>query len=475
MFLCIDQGGQTSRAIVYSRSGQVLAQAARAVETSRPGPLLVEHDPEAILRSVTEVINEVTGIHGVPPEQIRAAGLATQRSSLVCVDRLTGEPLTCVLSWQDRRGSDWLEKFAASGQQIKQRTGLPLSPHYGVSKIAWCLENVCKVRKSAAAGRLVAAPLASFLLHGLLRARPWVVDPANASRTLLMNTHTLDWDATLLDLFGIPASILPQITATRHSYGVLHQQQIPMQISNGDQSAAVFAWGEPVPGMAFVNMGTGAFIQAVTGDAPVQDDALLSSIVAARAGRHLYVLEGTVNGAASAVELAREELGLPQAAFSATAAGWLEKLDPQVCYLNGVGGLGSPDWVADFPSRFVGEGSDPERIVAVYESIIFLIMRNFERMGTRLAISRIVASGGLSRLDSLCQRLADLSGLAVDRPPDEEATAGGIGTLLGMTPARTSAVHFQPQPNPALAARYQRWTRLMTSSLAGNSEHPDLR
>jgi glycerol kinase len=475
MFLCIDQGGQTSRAMVFSRTGRLLAQAARSIATQRPQPLQVEHDPIQMLDSIREVVQEVTGPGGVPPADIRAAGLATQRSSLVCVDRITGEPLTPILSWQDRRAACWVARFSAAGDQVKARTGLPLTPHYGASKIAWCLENISQVRDRAAGGRLLAAPLASFLLHGLLQSRPWLVDPANASRTLLMNAATLRWDPMLLRLFGIPRAILPDIAPTCHDYGVLGNSAIPLRVSNGDQSAAVFARGEPVPGTAFVNIGTGAFIQTVSGATPVTDPALLSSIVAVRGNRCLYVLEGTVNGAGGAVELERQALGLTPEALRAQAPDWLHAVQPTLYYLNGIGGLGSPDWIADFPTRFVGDGSAAAKMVAVYESIVFLIQRNLARMGARLAMSRIVISGGLSRLDGLCQRIADLSELPVLRSRDEEATAIGIGVLLGMEPAHNDADMFKPLANPALQERHRKWSELMARSLAGRDGNERVR
>ncbi len=467
MFLCIDQGGQASRAIVYSPTGQPLAEATRPIATHRAAGFKVEHDAGAVLRSVTEAIAAVTGTDGVPPTEINAAGLATQRSSLVCVHRVTGEPLTPVISWQDRRAAGWLNQFTTAAGKVKRRTGLPLSPHYGASKIAWCLDNVPAVRQAADQSQLIAAPLASFLLHGLLSEAPWVVDPANASRTLLMSSRTLAWDPYLLELFRIPLGALPGIVATRYRFGHLGAQQIPLSVCNGDQAAAIFAWGEPALGTAFVNIGTGAFIQAVAGTTPVDDPALLSSIAFSGGERRVYVLEGTVNGAASAVQVVGAELGVAEQERLANAERWLAEADTGVLYLNGIGGLGSPDWVADFPSRFIGGGTPPARLVAVYESIVFLILRNLERMQSRLEITAIVVSGGLSALDGICQRLANLSGLQVERPADQEATALGIAYLLGSRRSRrASTTTFLPVPDPALHARYRRWSELLESALA---------
>jgi len=276
----------------------------------------------------------------------------------------------------------------------------------------------------------------------------------------------LRWDPRLLSLFGIPRTILPSIAPTCFDYGALVDGSIPLRVSNGDQSAAIFARGEPSPGTAFINIGTGAFIQATIGTAPIEDPELLSSIVAVRGDCCLYVLEGTVNGAGGAVEMERRALGLSPEALRAEAPDWLKSLQPQLSYLNGVGGLGSPDWIADFPTRFVGNGSAAERIVAVYESVVFLIQRNLERIRTRVVLVEIVVSGGLSRLDGLCQRMADLTELTVVRSRDEEATALGIGVLLGMAPEGDNAEVFSPLPNPVLRQRYREWSRLMAHSLA---------
>ena len=469
MFLSIDQGGHASRAILYDGRGDVVAQALRPVATSRGAGLMVEQDPGDMLASVLDAVAEVIRACRVPAADIDAAGLATQRSSLVCMDRATGETLTPVISWQDRRAADWLAAFTDSADLVKARTGLPLSPHYGVSKLAWCLDNIPKVRAASRQARLVAAPLATFLVHGLVKQRPWLVDPANASRTLLMNLRTLQWDPQLLKLFGVAAADLPRIAATRDAYGELRCAPVPLRVVNGDQAAAIFAWGEPTPGTAFINMGTGAFIQAVAGDQPVPDPALLTSIVRAADDQRLYVLEGTVNGAGSAVDQVRRQVGLSDGALRAAAADWLATLRPRLIYLNGIGGLGSPDWVPDFPSRFVGSGPPAERMVAVYESIVFLLLRNLERMRPQLPITRLVVSGGLAQLDGLCQRLADLSGNSVTRPENQEATALGTARLLGLRPRQPPAAEvFHPAANPDLKQRFQRWSAALERSLSNS-------
>jgi glycerol kinase len=459
MFLSIDQGGHASRAIVYDRGGDVVAEAMRPVATMRSAGLRVEQDPEEMLASVRDAVDEAIRCANVPAAEIDAAGLATQRSSLVCMDRTTDETLTPVISWQDRRAADWLAAFAESADLVKARTGLPLSPHYGVSKLAWCLQHVPRARDASRQARLIAAPLATFLVHGLVKERPWLVDPANASRTLLMNLRTLDWDPRLLTLFGVAAADLPRITDTRDTFGELRSAPVPLRVVNGDQAAAIFAWGDPTPGTAFINMGTGAFIQAIAGDQPIPDPALLTSIVQAVDDQRLYVLEGTVNGAGSAVDQVRRELGLSDGALRAAAADWLSGLQPRLMYLNGIGGLGSPDWVPDLPSRFVGSGPPAERMVAVYESIVFLLLRNLDRMRQLLPVSRLVVSGGLAQLDGLCQRLADLSGNPVTRPENQEATALGTARLLGLRPQQPPAAQvFRPAANPDLKQRYQRWS-----------------
>ncbi|MBI5783327.1 MAG: glycerol kinase, partial [Gammaproteobacteria bacterium] len=293
LYLCLDQGGHASRALVFDRRGVLQASALREVDVREPRPGWVEQDPEELVASLQAVIAKALVSLGARADQIGSAGIATQRSSMVCWDRHTGEALSPVISWQDRRAQQWLNQFSAHTLEVHQRTGLRLSPHYGVSKMRWCLDHLPAVAAAQREGRLAMGPLASFLLFRLLEEKPLLADPANAARTLLWNLHAMDWDPWLLELFGIPSQMLPHCVPTRHAFGTLrvNDRQIPLTIATGDQSAALCALGVPQPATAYINLGTGAFIQRASDQAPPAD-GLLAGMVYRDAKRVLCVLEG---------------------------------------------------------------------------------------------------------------------------------------------------------------------------------------
>jgi len=469
MWLCIDQGGHSTRAAVFDERGAVVAESSAAVATHRAPPVYVEHDVEQMLGSASRCIAEVAEQLGTDTTRLRGIAIATQRSTLAVAAR-DGEALTPLISWQDRRGGADLDHFAGAAAAIKRITGLRLSPHYGVGKLRWCLQNAPRVRERRDAGDIVAAPLASLLAHALCREQPWVIDPVNASRTLLMDLRTAAWSDELLRLFEIPAALLPAIRPNRSRFGTVAVggSAVPLTALVGDQSAAVFAGGMPETGAAFVNMGTGAFIQVATGCRPVEDDALLTSIVWQDDSELLYVLEGTVNGAASAIDAVGVERGIVCKPDAPALMRALAAIERAPLYLNGVSGLGSPDWVPDFPSRFVGEGDAFQCLAAVYESIAFLIQRNLERLTQRVPITRLRISGGLARHDWLAQRIADLSGLTVARPADTEATLAGLVYLAsgGAVIVPSPISEFLPRHDPVAARRYRDWSRALAAVLA---------
>lgn len=474
LYLCLDQGGHASRTLVFDRRGVVQAGALREVAVREPQPAWVEQDPEELVASLQTAIDAAVTSLGARAGQIVGAGIATQRSSIVCWDRQTGEALSPVISWQDRRAQEWLGQFTAQAPEVHRRTGLMLSPHYGASKMRWCLDRLPAVAAARRTGRLALGPLASFLLFRLLDEKPFVTDPANAARTLLWNLRALDWDPCLPELFGVPVEALPRCVPTRHDFGTLRTQgqRLPLTIATGDQSAALFALGAPSPDTVYVNLGTGAFLQRAFSQPP-EVAGLLSSVVYRDEGRSFYVLEGTVNGAGAALRWAEQEWGLEDVA--AQLPGWLAREGDIPLFLNGVAGLGAPFWAADFPSRLIGSGEPWQKTCAVVESIVFLLQTNLERLRELPpAPARIIATGGLARLDGLCQRLADLSGLPVHRPAEHEATARGTAYLLAglpeSWPEEKPGDAFTPQPHPALARRYQNWRMEMSAALRGGAD-----
>ncbi len=460
LVLALDQGGGSSRAIVFDAEGRAVARAQHEVSELRPSEDRVEQDPEELVRSLRRATKDALKFLGKRAGDLAAAGLATQRSSVVAWDRRTGAPLAPVLSWQDRRARDRIEALGEHALEVRERTGLRLSPHYGASKLAWLLANVPAVALAHREGRLAFGPLASFLAHRLLDEHPVVADPANASRTLLWNVATRAFDPRLCDLFGVPIGALPRSAPTRGEHGTLDvgARKVPLRVLTGDQSAALFAGGAPADDEVHVNFGTGAFVQRTFADSALDAPRLLKSVVFADAARTVFALEGTVNGAGSALRHAIDELGL-EGELPDLDELLARELDPPL-YLNGVSGLGAPYWIPDFASRFVGEGTIESMLVAVLESVVFLVAVIVEETSRHLGAPRCVrVGGGLAQLDGLCQRLADLTGLPVRRAEDPEATARGLAWLVHESPSfgETREQRFEPATAPALAARCARF------------------
>ncbi len=470
--LVIDQGGQSSRALVFDRSGRRRASASVPVPTRRPRSGWVEQDPLQIVASVHRCLDEVAAALGASAARVRAAGLATQRSSVVCWDRLTGEPLSPVLSWQDCRGQDQIRDLRSCDELVRQTTGLLLSAHYGASKIRWCLDHLPRVEEAGHRDRLAAGPLASFLLHRLCAERPLLVDPAIAARTLLWDPATADWSPRLLELFGVPRELLPASVPSRHDYGriALGEHAIPLIVSTGDQSAALFFEGTPAEDVAFVNLGTGAFVQRPTQLANRTPAGLLRSLVWHDGKSARYALEGSINGCGSALELEGSRLGLDESEVIARARSWLARSGEPPLFLNGVSGLGSPYWVADYPTGFLGTGEPWERMVAVMESVLFLVRINLAAMSDELGAPRRVSlAGGLAGIDGLCQRLANLIDADVERSPVREATALGLAFLvepsIDVVGTAGGTDRFRPRVDPGLQDRFARWREALESRL----------
>lgn len=480
LYLCLDQGGQASRAMVFDNHGQLVAQAREPLEANQPSDDRVEYPAEEMLASIRRAIEKVLDSLGERRRNISAAGLATQRSNIACWDKQTGEALMPILGWQDRRAHQWLQQLKPQTNFIHQRTGLFLNSHCGASKLRWCLDNIAEVKQAADEGRLAFGPMASFIISRLLDEPCLLTDPVNASRTQLLNIRNRDWDPELLKLFGLPAQALPKVVPNLSSFGnlTIKDISIPLRLLSGDQSTAIYAYGAVQPDTAYVNIGTGAFVSRPSGMARIFSSYLLTSLVLQKDNNDCdYVLEGTVNGAASALKWLAQEEGIDN--IFENLDQWLQESNQPPVFLNGVGGLGSPWWIADFKSCFHGQGSKQEKAIAVAESIIFLLNANLEKMHHLASPpEQIQITGGLAQIDGLCQRLADLSNLPVYRPREIEATARGIAFLLADCPEHWPetdiGIWFTPQPNAALEARYTEWNMRMQDELKTRNQQSRL-
>jgi len=382
LILALDQGTHATRARVLDRGGRIVAHGEKAIALTRPQPDWAEQDGDEIVASVHAAIAEALASLGPRACDIAVAGLSSQRASCICWDRHNGAPLSPVFSWQDRRMHGQIDALRVHADDVHRATGLFLSPHYGASKLRWALDHLPQVAQTLADGRLAYGPLASFLAFRLLRERPLLADPQCAARTQLWNLQTRDWDPDLLRLFDLPRAPLPASAPTCGRWGTLVSGgiEVPLTAVNGDQSAAVFAFGSPEEDAAYVNIGTSAFVQRALTRPPGHVPRQLTGIILADAGTTVYMVEGNVNGAGAGLEWLAAELGrddlierLPE---------WLARPPPDLLFLNGIAGLGGPFWQARFESRFVGNGAaEPwQKAVALVESIAFLLRANIEQM-----------------------------------------------------------------------------------------------
>jgi glycerol kinase len=470
LVLAIDQGTHASRALVVDVAGRVLARGVREIALAHPQPDRAEQDGEEIVASILDAVAQALRSLGARSAEVSCAGLASQRSNAGCWDRVTGRALSPIFSWQDRRAHAWIAALeAAHGEAVHRKTGLYLSPHYGASKLRWALDELPAVRAALAAGTLAWGPMASFLVFRLLKERPFLAEPQCAARTQLWNIHERDWDPELLALFGLPAGFLPRSVPTIHDWGTLETSglSVPLTAVNGDQSAAVFAFGWPEEDCAYVNIGTSAFVQRALTRSPGHVPRQLTGIILAERDLTVYMVEGNVNGAGTALAWLEETLGIRD--VTARLPAWLERSGSPPLFLNGIAGLGGPFWRADFVSRFEGEGEPRQKAVAVVESIAFLLQANIDHMARYVPeVRRMRVSGGVSRLDGLCRRLAAVSGLPVHRREDPEASARGIAYLAAGRPAGWNAAVsedvFAPAADHGLRARYRRWRALMAEA-----------
>jgi glycerol kinase len=460
LLLAIDQGTRSTRAVVFDDQGRQLAIARRPVTVEVRNGHEVEQSADEILASVEAVLHDVMTDAAADLPRIRAAGLATQRSSVVAWDRVGGQALSPVIGWQDRRATDIIAAMSGHAREVADRTGLRLSPHYGAAKLQWLLHANRAVRQALASNRLLLGPLSSYLGFHLLQHRPAIVDHANAARTLLWNLRTGDWDAHLLRLFGVLDMVLPACRPIIGAHGRVDGHGIPVTAINGDQTAALYAQGEPPRDTLVVNIGTGAFVLLPVRDPFTRPAGLLAGISLSHADTRRYYVEGTVNGAAAALDWAQRRFGID--AVNERLPDWLAAAREPPVFVNTVGGLGSPWWRPAAAPYFLEDPQGPaDGMVAVIESIVFLLQANIEWLQAQHpGIRGIRVSGGLAHLDGLCQRLADLSRLAVQRLPAVEATARGIAwQAAGCPPDWQPGDHgtaFAPLSNPGLQARYRR-------------------
>jgi len=503
LILAIDQGGQSSRVAIYTNSGECLHSFSAACATTHEfinGVEHIEQSPRDILLGIKACIEKITLALGDDVNNIVAAGFAGQGSSLLCWDNQTGEALSPVISWQDIRGEDYLKNISLTHSQAQRITGLRLSPHYGASKMRWCLDNNPLVTSAYKNNSLSIGPIVSYIFWHLLGTS--FVDPGHAQRTLLWHLQNNNWDDSLLELFNIPRTLLPKCLYHNSHFGdvTLGEKKIPFTASARDQGASLFARGLPDKTACYINIGTGAFIQRLSEDLHAPAGLLVSPLwlpqkadvvelaspicyaseltrdfttpqvgFSSHTENPLYVWEATVNGAAAAISFLQDQTGLQITPVEINAA---LALNPNnECYfLNAVGGLSAPYWRTDLQSQFSKNISTHEKILAWLESIIFQITINVRLMNQLGIAQKIYISGGISKADGVCQKLADLLQIPVYRSENTDATLQGIACMAAAIPQEweylTEQDIFQPKNNPSLLNAFSIWQSAMNQWLS---------
>lgn len=443
LLLAIDQGTTGTTCIVFTPDGEPLGRAYSEFTQSFPKPGWVEHDAAEILAVTLAVANEAIVNAGVKPSGIAGIGITNQRETVVVWDRQTGEPLAPAIVWQDRRNAERCHQLRDQGVEplVRERTGLVLDSYFTATKLEWLLTNVEGLAEKAAAGRVLAGTIDSWLVWNLTGEH--VTDPSNASRTSLLDISTANWDEQLLDLFSIPAAILPRIVP---SVGVVAQTKtehfggasIPVAGILGDQQAALFGQGCFTPGDAKATFGTGLFILQNAGrSAPPAVDGLLSTIGWGIGDRIDYAYEASVFVAGAAVQWLRDGLGLIESASETEALARSVEDSGGVHFVPALTGLGSPYWDPEARGTITGltRGTSRAQLVrATLEGIAFEVSDAITAIAKASGqpLSELRADGGATSNDWLMAFQADVLGVPVTVPEVAETTALGAALAAGI-------------------------------------------
>jgi glycerol kinase len=448
--LALDQGTTSSRALLFDHEGNIRAIAQREFDQIFPQSGWVEHDPEQIASSQIAVALEALSQAGVQPADVAAIGIANQRETTIVWNRVTGRPVYNAIVWQDRRTADFCERLRREGHAdlIQQRTGLLIDAYFSATKVAWILENVPSARRLAEARELAFGTVDSWLLLKLTAGRVHATDASNASRTMLFNIHTGEWDRELLDLFHIPLSMMPPVRASSGAYGevsaITGLEGISIAGIAGDQQAALFGQRCVKPGRTKNTYGTGCFMLRNTGTRAVPSANRLVTTVAWKIGDTTeYALEGSVFVGGAVVQWLRDGLGLIRKSEDVEALAKSVPDNGGVYFVPAFVGLGAPHWDSYARGSIFGltRGTNAGHLArAAVESIAYQVADLLDAMqrDSGDSVPELRVDGGAAANDSLMQFQADILRIPVVRPAVTETTALGAAYLAGI------AVGFWP-------------------------------
>ena len=446
--LALDEGTTSARAILFDKNSVAVSMAQNEFNQYYPHPGWVEQDPMDIYANQYAAISECIAKSGISPDEIAAVGITNQRETIVAWNKNTGMPICNAIVWQCRRTADICEELERSGysEYIKHTTGLRPDPYFSGTKIKWILDNVEGARRLAENGELAVGTVDTWLVWKLTDGKVFVTDRTNASRTMLCNIHTCSWDEKMLEILGIPRSILPEIKSSSEVYGYLECMgtQIPIAGIAGDQQAALFGQGCFEAGEAKNTYGTGCFLLTHTGENPIfSQNGLLTTVAAGEKGRAIeYALEGSVFMGGAVIRWLRDEMKLIH--DSKDSEYFASKVDSAggVYFVPAFVGLGAPHWDMHARGTIVGltSGSGKNHVIrAALEAIAYqsedmlsAMRSDMEMIGDGKSIKILKVDGGASANGLLMQMQSDFSNIEVSCPENAEATALGAAYLAGL-------------------------------------------
>lgn len=443
--LVIDQGTTRTKAVIYDNRAKVISRSYREVTCYYPQPGWVEHNPQEIWNSCLTSIKETIQKSRIEEDDISAIAITNQRETVLVWDRASGKPLGNAIVWQCRRTTSFCNDLKRRGWEdfIRGKTGLLLDAYFSASKIRWILDNLPEIRRKAEKGEVICGTIDSWLIWKLTGGKVHLTDYTNASRTMLFNIHKLTWDSELLELFKIPASMLPSVRASGGTYGYTASHLplnsgIPIAAVLGDQQAALFGQTCFDAGMLKNTYGTGCFLLLNTGERPISSKKLLTTIACDGSGKPTYALEGSVFIAGAAVQWLRDGLGLiKEEKDTEEAARKIE--DTEGVYLvPAFTGLGAPYWDPLARGAILGidRGTRKEQIIrAALESIAYQVRDVIEVMEkeAKIKVEKLRVDGGAAENNWLMQFQADILDIPVERSAISETTSLGAALLAGLT------------------------------------------
>ncbi|MBE6578123.1 MAG: glycerol kinase GlpK [Ruminococcaceae bacterium] len=447
--LALDEGTTSARAILFDKKANIISMAQHEIKQIYPQPGWVEQDPMDIYANQYASLTECIAKSGISVDEIAAVGITNQRETVILWDKSTGRPLYNAIVWQCRRTADICEKLETSGhgEYIRKVTGLRIDPYFSGTKIKWILDNVDGVREKVRAGEVLAGTVDTWLIWKLTDGKVFVTDRTNASRTMLCNIHTGEWDQRILDILDIPREILPEIKSSSEIYGNFECMGSELTVAGiaGDQQSALFGQTCFEAGEAKNTYGTGCFLLAHTGEKAVESKhGLLTTIAAGEKGRPIeYALEGSVFVGGAVIRWLRDELKLIHEASDSEYFARKVKDSAGVYLVPAFSGLGAPVWDMHARGSILGltAGTGKNHIIrAALESIAYQTQDVIEAMNADIsmmknttdAISILKVDGGASENGLLMQMQSDFSAITVRSSTNPEATAAGAAFLAGL-------------------------------------------